>query len=302
MLTTMTAPAALQAPPPAHEVHAPPRPPAAHPFAELLRQNRAPATPPAPVQPPAANRDERPAETPEAAAEGKAPEAQKTKARNAATPAEKRAGKGERTDKDETAATESKPAEHNADASGAAADPALAHWLADLRLPPAAKGAAGSARGDAAEEGTDGAAEATGRGKGARADVAGAAADPRLAADAKDAPGRAASDAAAHPNQEQIAVIATESPHAGRTGETGANRTEPASHVTGIATPSFQPGAASGIAQAPLDVTLATPTYGPDFAHALGAQVSLLAKDGVQRAQLHLNPADMGPVSVQIVM
>ena len=31
-------------------------------------------------------------------------------------------------------------------------------------------------------------------------------------------------------------------------------------------------------------------------------QVSLLAQSGVQTAELHLNPADMGPVSVQIVM
>ena len=34
---------------------------------------------------------------------------------------------------------------------------------------------------------------------------------------------------------------------------------------------------------------------------ALGVQVSVLAQDGVQQAELHLNPADMGPVSVQIV-
>ncbi|MGH8795980.1 MAG: hypothetical protein ACREXI_02900, partial [Caldimonas sp.] len=154
VLTTIAAPIALQAPPPAHEVNAPPRPPAAHPFAELLRQNRAPATPPAP--PPAANRAELPAETPEAAAEGKAPEAQKTKARNAATPTERRAGKSERTEKDEAAPTESKPAGHDADASGAATDPALMQWLADLRLPPAEKDAAASARSDAAEAGADG--------------------------------------------------------------------------------------------------------------------------------------------------
>jgi len=31
-------------------------------------------------------------------------------------------------------------------------------------------------------------------------------------------------------------------------------------------------------------------------------QLSVFAKDGVQRAELHLNPAEMGPVSVQIVM
>jgi len=36
------------------------------------------------------------------------------------------------------------------------------------------------------------------------------------------------------------------------------------------------------------------------FASALGARLTLLAKDGVQKAELHLNPADMGPVAVQI--
>lgn len=38
------------------------------------------------------------------------------------------------------------------------------------------------------------------------------------------------------------------------------------------------------------------------FAPELAAQVSLLAVDGVQTAQLQLNPAEMGPVAVQIVV
>jgi hypothetical protein len=52
----------------------------------------------------------------------------------------------------------------------------------------------------------------------------------------------------------------------------------------------------------PVDVRLATPVVSPDFAQALGTQVSVLAGNGVQRAELHLNPAEMGPVSVQIVV
>jgi flagellar hook-length control protein FliK len=47
-------------------------------------------------------------------------------------------------------------------------------------------------------------------------------------------------------------------------------------------------------------ITLSAPVYSAEFAQALGAQVSLLARDGVQQAELHLNPADMGPISVQI--
>jgi flagellar hook-length control protein FliK len=56
------------------------------------------------------------------------------------------------------------------------------------------------------------------------------------------------------------------------------------------------PGAATVVATVP------TPFASPDFAAAFGLQVSLLARDGHQRAELHLNPAEMGPVSVQIVV
>ena len=49
-------------------------------------------------------------------------------------------------------------------------------------------------------------------------------------------------------------------------------------------------------------LNLFTPVNAPEFREALGVQVSLLAQGGVQTAELHLNPADMGPVSIQIVM
>jgi flagellar hook-length control protein FliK len=52
----------------------------------------------------------------------------------------------------------------------------------------------------------------------------------------------------------------------------------------------------------PAAVPLATPLDDPQFPRAFGVQVSVLARDGVQQAELHLNPAEMGPVSVQIVM
>ncbi|MET0517946.1 MAG: flagellar hook-length control protein FliK, partial [Burkholderiaceae bacterium] len=54
-------------------------------------------------------------------------------------------------------------------------------------------------------------------------------------------------------------------------------------------------------ADAPV-VTLAQPLHDPGFGSELGARLSLLAADGVQEAQLHLNPAEMGPVAVQIVV
>lgn len=51
-----------------------------------------------------------------------------------------------------------------------------------------------------------------------------------------------------------------------------------------------------------LDVQVSTPADAPEFREALGVQVSLLARDGVHSAELHLNPAEMGPISVHIVM
>ena len=47
-------------------------------------------------------------------------------------------------------------------------------------------------------------------------------------------------------------------------------------------------------------LALATPIDAPDFAAALGVRVSLLVHDGVQQAELHLNPAETGPVSIHI--
>lgn len=48
--------------------------------------------------------------------------------------------------------------------------------------------------------------------------------------------------------------------------------------------------------------TVAAPVGSPEFAEALAIHVSVLVSAGAQRAELHLNPADMGPVSVQIVV
>lgn len=53
---------------------------------------------------------------------------------------------------------------------------------------------------------------------------------------------------------------------------------------------------------APATINIPTPATAPEFRQALGVQVSVLARDGVQRAELHLNPADMGPISVQIAL
>lgn len=50
----------------------------------------------------------------------------------------------------------------------------------------------------------------------------------------------------------------------------------------------------------PVQQTLKAHLNSPEFAPQLGAQISTFVRDGVEHAQLHLNPAEMGPVTVQI--
>lgn len=86
---------------------------------------------------------------------------------------------------------------------------------------------------------------------------------------------------------------------------------EPADRTPG-ADATLSPIVAGGVGVSPLvrhteaSVAVAagvsTPLSDPGFHEALGLQVSLLARDGVQQAELRLNPADMGPVSVSITM
>ena len=70
-----------------------------------------------------------------------------------------------------------------------------------------------------------------------------------------------------------------------------------ASFALSAATRSAEP-----VAGTPTTTSLALPTPidAPDFAASLGVQVRVLAQDGVQQAELHLNPAEMGPVSIHI--
>ena len=74
-----------------------------------------------------------------------------------------------------------------------------------------------------------------------------------------------------------------------------------AAAAAGNATFNPTPGTTREVALAQA-VNLPTPVSAPDFAQTLGAQLSVLARDGVHQAELHLNPADMGPVSVHITM
>ncbi len=72
-----------------------------------------------------------------------------------------------------------------------------------------------------------------------------------------------------------------------------------AAHLQALSNPRSAQAAGSS---APSAVALAQPLHSPEFAPALSARLALLAAEGVQQAQLQLNPAEMGPVSVQITV
>ncbi|MDO8419732.1 MAG: flagellar hook-length control protein FliK, partial [Rubrivivax sp.] len=60
-------------------------------------------------------------------------------------------------------------------------------------------------------------------------------------------------------------------------------------------------GPPPGLAAAPVtEARLSAPPGSAEFATQLGSQLTTFVRDGVQHARLHLNPEDMGPVTVQI--
>jgi flagellar hook-length control protein FliK len=65
------------------------------------------------------------------------------------------------------------------------------------------------------------------------------------------------------------------------------------------ATAATAPGRDAG---RPLPVALDTPVTSPEFPQAIGVRIGMLARDGIEHAELQLNPAEMGPVSVRIVV
>ena len=137
---------------------------------------------------------------------------------------------------------------------------------------------------------------------------------------ARDDTAAAASPAAATPAHARADAL--DATRAGTEGsdrpssDRGDSRDDAAASARAAAdTPAFTPpalqGPAATVAGAPLppaadaaatgaDPRIAAPVHGPEFAPALGAQVSLLVREGVQEARLQLNPAEMGPITVQI--
>ena len=76
-----------------------------------------------------------------------------------------------------------------------------------------------------------------------------------------------------------------------------------AATLPALAGPAFAPRETiAAVAPALFEAHLAATLDSPTFAPALATQVKWLVHEGVQQARLSLNPAEMGPVAVQIVL
>ena len=181
----------------------------------------------------------------------------------------------------------------------AAIDPSVMHWLAGLQR---AAGRPAEAVGDRADgQAVAGDGEATGV-ESRDGTKGGRSADPKLDAASRDkaAAVRAEAADAASAGSFMAAVPAARGGMADRPWvETVGGAGDGAAAGAGAIAPAPTAGTD---AASPTTVVIATPVTAPDFAQQLGLRLSVLAKDGVHTAELHLNPADMGPVSVQIVI
>jgi flagellar hook-length control protein FliK len=263
-------------------------------FANRLQQARTP-------QSPASRAHE--------AADGRKAEAKKT---NTQRPAEKHdADKSvDKADSDEDKSDGDNKAEQDPNAS--ALDQLLPGWSPGMTpaLPAEARGKAGGAKGGDGKDAADGTEALQGAGRGPR----------RAAADAKDSLPTAA---AGKPGQDQAPVQSFTDAQAAVANAAAATKSEKALAGIGDAKPvpaspvdaagalastaaqantGAQAANASAAASAPFDAHLSAALGSPDFAPALGVQVSVLVREGVQEARLHLNPADMGPIAVQIAV
>ncbi|MFY8085813.1 MAG: flagellar hook-length control protein FliK, partial [Rubrivivax sp.] len=66
--------------------------------------------------------------------------------------------------------------------------------------------------------------------------------------------------------------------------------------------PGTSTAASTGAGTELLRDTLEPAVDNPAFAAALGTRIAWMARDGLERAQLDVHPADLGPVSVQLTM
>ena len=193
--------------------------------------------------------------------------------------------------------------------AGAAADPASAGLgvgallaqlqAAMLAVQPATRSAAEPGRADAAARSSRSAAQR-------HASAAGAGTPGTLGFDPNPVGGLLAAAAASGPlraEDSRIAVLdqnALAPLPAARPAELAAPRSDNLLAALPAAGPGPGPGAASPGASA--EAHLPAAPGSPAFGAQLGAQLTTFVRAGVEHARLHLNPAEMGPVSVQILL
>jgi len=313
------APIVQGAPTPADKPAPAGAPPASNRFAELLRRNRAEAPRPAAPAPTPTARADASADQGEAgdtsSIEAKAAPANAAKAR-AATPktaAGKTSGEDREQGSDKSDAVRGDdssddgdriehPASPMSPADRLESRPGPALAIDTLRRIAASPDGSDNATGSGAEERDAstavGTATAYGRGHARGMASIDAANDPRTsAADAtRDMALRATADARVQLASDDIVPRASDSPATTTAHDRGIDALT-ASLGVGAASPGADPAAATTSAPT---LALATPVDSPDFASALGVRVSVLVQDGVQQAELHLNPAETGPVSIHI--
>ena len=290
-----------------------PEAPHANAFSQMLKQRQqAQATPPAAAAPAAPRAPTTQPGKPPAPAAPKAAQAPAAKAAERPQGGQKAeasaaADAGAKVDAEATSSTDATDAA-SSDSAGSATglDPSLGNWLVGLNLPAASTQAGGKlARGQAqagdAESGDalGGKAGAEGGARGARrlgGEVPGARADRAAQPQGADAPAAKLLAEAAEKTT-SFREVAAQVHGAGDSARTDAAPANGALLAAGLAAT-----APSAPAEAPTVVNLPTPVDAPDFTQSLGVQVSMLAADGVQQAELHLNPAEMGPISVQIAI
>jgi flagellar hook-length control protein FliK len=174
-------------------------------------------------------------------------------------------------------------------------DPAMLHWLAGLQREAPALGKATAATTTATATATTATDDAASTVTATPRDVRPAPLEARTD-DTKDALRAAADQGSARGTAMTIEPVASKpAPDAFIAGKD----TVPSTPLT---TAVAAPPAPRHEAPAALTVAIATPLDAPDFPSALGLQLSVFARDGIQQAELQLNPAEMGPVSVQITM
>lgn len=74
-------------------------------------------------------------------------------------------------------------------------------------------------------------------------------------------------------------------------------------NVVGLSTFTLNPaGPAAPASAPPVEAAVASPLNSPEFAPAVGVQIARFARDGIEHARLQLNPAEMGPIAVQVAV